>query len=322
MKSAVVESYGHAPRYADFPDPELQAGQQLVTVTAAALSPLVRSIASGQHYSSGGSSFPFVPGVDGVGRLENGQRVYFAFPRAPYGSMAERTVVGSSQCVPLPDELDDLTAAVAANPGMSSWAALTERARLVAGETVLVNGATGAAGRLAIQIAKFLGAKTVIATGRNQASIEPLTELGADATLPLDQEPEKLTQSFRSTITDYGVNVVLDYLWGASAQSVIEAVSGHGSAAGEPRIRFVQIGAISEGTVVLPAAALRSSGLELMGSGLGSVSFSGLLRSIGELMNAIVPGKFRIEAVPVPLSEVESAWGRDAGGRIVFTVEG
>ena len=162
----------------------------------------------------------------------------------------------------------------------------------------------------------------VIATGRNQASIEPLTELGADATLPLDQEPEKLTQSFRSTITDYGVNVVLDYLWGASAQSVIEAVSGHGSAAGEPRIRFVQIGAISEGTVVLPAAALRSSGLELMGSGLGSVSFSGLLRSIGELMNAIVPGKFRIEAVPVPLSEVESAWGRDAGGRIVFTVEG
>jgi len=320
MKSAVVESYSHPPRYAEFPDPQPAPGQQLVTVRAAALSPLVKSIAAGKHYSGGEGSFPFVPGVDGVGRLEGGQRVYFAFPQAPYGSMAERVAIDSARCVPLPDELDDVTAAAAANPGMSSWAALTERAHLVAGETVLINGATGAAGRLAIQIARYLGAKTVIATGRSQASVAPLAELGADLTIPLDREPGALTQTFGQAIREHGVNIVLDYLWGASAQSILQAAAGHGSPNGEPRIRFVQIGAVTGDAISLPASTLRSSGLELMGSGLGSVSFAGLVRSIAGLMNAIVPGKFRIEAQPVPLSEVESAWDAEASGRTVFVV--
>lgn len=317
MKSAIVESYSRAPRYGEFAEPVAAADQQLVAVRAAALTPLTKGIAAGRHYSSGGS-FPFVPGVDGVGRLEDGRRVYFAFPAAPYGSMAERTAVNSAMCVALPDELDDLTAAVAANPGMSSWAALTERAGFAAGETVLINGATGAAGRLAIQISKYLGAKTVIVTGRNQASVEPLAELGADFTIPLDQEPEKLTESFHRAIQEHGVNVILDYLWGASSGSIIGAISGHGSAAGEPPIRFVQIGSIAGESIPLPASALRSSGLTLMGSGLGSVSSAGLLRSIGGVMNAIVPGKFQIEAEAVPLSEVESAWNRDTSGRIAF----
>ena len=85
--------------------------------------------------------FPFVAGIDGVGRLDDGRRVYFVLPRAPYGSMAEVSVVPSAQCIAVPDELDDVTAAAIANPGMSSWAAYAERARLRAGETVLVNGA-------------------------------------------------------------------------------------------------------------------------------------------------------------------------------------
>jgi NADPH:quinone reductase-like Zn-dependent oxidoreductase len=319
MKSAIVESYSRAPRYGEFTDPVAQAGEQLVAVRAAALTPLTKSIAAGKHYSSG-NAFPFVPGVDGVGRLESGQRVYFAFPLAPHGSMAERTVVRSSGCIPLPDELDDLTAAVAANPGMSSWAALTERAEFVAGETVLINGATGAAGRLAIQISKYLGAKSVIVTGRNQASVAPLAELGADILIPLDQEPEKLTETFRRNLKEHGVNVILDYLCGASAESIINAIAGHGSAEGEPPIRFVQIGSVTAESVTLPAAALRSSGLKLMGSGVGSVSYARLLLSIAGLMSAIVPGKFRIEAEAVPLSEVETAWNRDASGRIAFVV--
>jgi NADPH:quinone reductase-like Zn-dependent oxidoreductase len=320
MKSAIVESYGRAPRYGQFEDPVAQAGQQLVAVRAAALTPLTKSIAAGKHCSSG-NSFPFVPGVDGVGRLEDGQRVCFVFPAVPYGSMAERTVMQSSMCVALPDELDDLTAAVGANPGMSSWAASTERAGFAAGETVLINGATGAAGRLAIQISKFLGAKTVIATGRNQGSVAPLAELGADLSIPLDQEPEKLTESFRRTIKEHRVSVIIDYLWGASAQSIINAVTGHGSVEGEPPIRFVQIGSITGEAIPLSAAALRSSGLKLMGSGLGSVSYAGLIRSISGLMGAIVPGRFRIEAEPVLLSAVETAWNREASGRFVFIVE-
>jgi NADPH:quinone reductase-like Zn-dependent oxidoreductase len=319
MRCAIVESYSRPPRYGQFADPVAQEGQQLVSVYAAALTPLTKSIAAGKHYSSG-SSLPFVPGVDGVGRLKDGQRVYFAFPSAPFGSMAERTVVEASKCVALPDELDDLTAAVAANPGMSSWAALTERAGFVAGETVLINGATGAAGRLAIQISRYLGAKTVIVTGRNRDSVAPLSELGAGVLIPLDEQPERLTETFRRTIKEFGVSVILDYLWGASAESIIGAVAGQGSAAGEPPIRFVQIGSITGETVALPAATLRSSGLKLMGSGLGSVSYAGLLRSIGALMSAIVPGKFRIEFEPVQLSKVETAWNGEASGRIAFVV--
>jgi len=319
MKCAIVESYSRPPRYGEFADPVALDGQQLVKVSAAALTPLTKSIAAGKHYSSG-STLPFVPGVDGVGSLEDGRRVYFAFSPAPFGSMAERTVVEASKCVALPDELDDLTAAAAANPGMSSWAALTERAGFVAGESVLINGATGAAGRLAIQIAKYLGAKTVIATGRNQDSVAPLGELGTEVLIPLDEPPDKLTATFRRTIKEFGVSVILDYLWGASAESILSAVAGHGAAAGEPQIRFVQIGSITGETLALPAAVLRSSGLKLMGSGLGSVSYAGLLRSIGALMSAIVPGKFRVEYEPVQLSRVETAWNSEASGRIAFVV--
>jgi NADPH:quinone reductase-like Zn-dependent oxidoreductase len=155
-------------------------------------------------------------------------------------------------------------------------------------------------------------------TGRNQASPTPLAELGADLAIPLDQEPEKLTKAFHHTIKEHGVNVILDYLWGASAQSLMNAVTGHELAGGEPPIRFVQIGSITGEAIFLPAASLRSSGLKLMCSGLGSVSYAELIRSISGLMIAIVPGRFHIEAEAVPLSEVETAWTRDATGRIAF----
>ena len=148
MKAAIVQGVGQTPVYGDFSEPQPSPNDTRVAVTAAAISPVVKSRASGTHYSASGR-FPFVVGIDGVGKLEDGSRVYFVLPKAPYGSMAERTVVPSAQCLALPDELDDVTAAAIANPGMSSWAAYTERAKLKAGETVLVNGATGTAGRLA-----------------------------------------------------------------------------------------------------------------------------------------------------------------------------
>jgi NADPH:quinone reductase-like Zn-dependent oxidoreductase len=192
MKAAVVFGARQTPRYADFSEPMPDAGESGITVTAAAISQVVRSRASGQHYSSSGQ-FPFVAGVDGVGRLDDGSRVYFVMPRAPYGSMAERAMVPRAHCVALPDELDDVTAAAIANPGMSSWAALEERARLKAGETVLINGATGASGRLAVQIAKHLGARKVIATGCNIEALKSVATLGADVTIRLSTTMRRWT---------------------------------------------------------------------------------------------------------------------------------
>ena len=319
MKAAIVRTSGRPPVYADFAEPAPSAGESRITVTAAALSPVVKSRASGRHYSSSGQ-FPFVAGLDGVGRLDDGRRVYFVLPKAPYGSMAERAVVPAAHCLPVPDGLDDVTAAAIANPGMSSWAAYTERARLKPGETVLVNGATGTAGRLAVQIARHLGAGKVVATGRNAEALRAVAALGADVTIPLGEDPAALEESFQAQFAE-GVDVVIDYLWGPSAERLLVAAARAGAEA--VPIRFVQVGAVSGPEITLPGAVLRSSAIELMGSGIGSVPLDRFVHCIGGLLQAAGPGGFRIAARPVPLSQVEQAWPEDdSARRTVFTLDG
>lgn len=317
MKAAVVVGAGQTPVYADFSEPEPAAGELLIAVTAAAISQVVKSRASGRHYSSAGE-FPFVVGIDGVGRRDDGSRVYFLLPRAPYGSMAERTVASLARCLLVPDELDDVTAAAIANPGMSSWAAYTERAKLKVGETVLVNGATGTAGRLAVQIAKHLGARKVIATGRDAEALKSVASLGADVTIPLVDDWTALEDRFKAEFAR-GVDVVIDYLWGKSAERLLIAAAKAGKDA--TPIRFVQIGAVSEPDITLPSAALRSSAIVLMGSGIGSIPVDRFVHAIDGVLRAAVPAGLRIAANPVPLSDVEQAWPRDdSARRTVFTV--
>jgi NADPH:quinone reductase-like Zn-dependent oxidoreductase len=318
MKAAIVVEAGKAPIYGEFREPVPTNGEVQVTVSAAALSNVVKSKASGTHYSSSGE-LPFVVGIDGVGRLGDGRRVYFVLPEAPFGSMSEKTSVRPSQCVLLPDDLDDVTAAAIANPGMSSWAALKERAKLTTGETVLVNGATGAAGRLAVQIAKYLGAVKVVATGRDTEALKGLTALGADVTIPLGDVGDAFEDALQEQFGNDGIDIVLDYLWGPSAERVIIA----GAKAGKEAvpIRFVHIGSVSAPNITLPSAALRSSAVTLMGSGIGSIPVDGLVRSIGELMQATIPGGLEIATQTFPLSEVERVWAA-AGSmpRVVFEI--
>jgi NADPH2:quinone reductase len=161
-------------------------------------------------------------------------------------------------CLPLPQRIDDVTAAGIANPAMSSWAALTSRAKFVSGESVLILGATGVAGQLAIQIAKHLGARRVIAAGRNPQTLEKLKALGADAAISLDQDREPLVSAFRSELAESGLDVVLDYLWGQPAERVLETISQKGLRKAAVRLRFIQIGESAGKTISLPAATLRS----------------------------------------------------------------
>jgi NADPH:quinone reductase-like Zn-dependent oxidoreductase len=310
MKAAIVEQPGRLPIYGDFPEPVAQAGESIVQVTASALSQLARGRASGRHYSATGE-FPFVAGVDGVGRLDDGRRVYFLLPRAPFGAMADRTVVADGQWLHLPDDLDDATAAVIANPGMSSWAALTERARLNAGETVLINGATGAAGKLAVKIARHLGAAHVIATGRNEAV---LRTVGADAVVPIGADDDVFEAALREHFAD-GIDVVLDYLWGPSARSIL--VAGAKAAPGEAPIRFVQIGAAGGSEIALPAAVLRSSAIEMKGSGLGSVGLPQLIAAIDGVFQAAVNAELLLDYHAVPLAQIATTWNEE-GQRIVY----
>jgi NADPH:quinone reductase-like Zn-dependent oxidoreductase len=318
MKAAVVESFDRPPQYGTFRDPAASDGNVLVQVRAAALSNLVKGQASGRHYSSG-TEIPFVPGNDGVGTLPDGRRVYFIGPPAPFGSMAEWSVVGSSRTIVLPDALDDVTAAALGNPGLASWGALLGRARLERGESVLVNGATGVAGQQAVQVAKHLGARRVIATGRDEAALERLRDLGADETISLLQTTDALTEAFRGALAE--VDVVVDYLWGQSAACLLEAARGHGSAEGERRLRYVQIGSISGDPISLKAELLRSSGVELMGSGLGSLSAKAIVEALTVMYEQAASAGLKIETEAVPLSEVEAKWGSmESGKRIVFTI--
>ena len=314
MKAAVVLGAGQTPAYREFREPEADGAR--IAVTAAAMSPVVKSRASGTHYSSG-DQFPFVVGIDGVGRRADGSRVYFALPKAPFGSMAEVATVRSSQCVALPDGLDDVTAAAIANPGMSSWAAYVERAKLVAGETVLVNGATGTAGRLAVQIARYLGAKTVIATGRSPEALRGIAALGADVIIPLG-DAAAMDAAFEEQCAS-GVDVVIDYLWGASAEALLTAATRAGRES--VPIRFVQVGASSGADIRLPSAVLRSSAISLMGSGIGSIPLDRLLHAAGAVLQAAGPGGFTIATKAVRLADVEAAWPLDdSKRRTVFTI--
>jgi NADPH:quinone reductase-like Zn-dependent oxidoreductase len=318
MKAAVTTKPGRAPVFADFDNPVPQVDEELILVTASALSHVTKSRASGSHHTSPGS-LPAVVGIDGVGRTPDGRRVYFVMPEAPFGGMAEKVAVRMDQCIPLPTDVDDITAAAIAIPGMSSWAAFKERAHLIAGENVLINGATGISGRLAVQIAKYMGAKRVIATGRNVEALEQLTSIGADATVPLTRSPKELETAFKEQFGGEGVDVILDYLWGQSAESLIVAAAKAGKD-GVP-IRFVQIGALSGGNITLPSAALRSSALVLMGSGIGSIPLEGLVSAIRDVLQAVVPGKLKVETKVVPLAEVEGTWNQDSGtSRVVFVV--
>jgi NADPH:quinone reductase-like Zn-dependent oxidoreductase len=322
MKAAVINGPSQKPQYADFPEPVAKEGKELISVRAAALSPFTKGRASGAHYSAHGM-FPAVVGADGVGITQAGHRVYFVLPEPPNGAMAEKTIVGSRQCIDLPAGMDDVTAAAIANPGMSVWAALMERAHLHAGETVLINGATGIAGRLAVQIAKYLGASKIIATGRDAEALEEVRSLGADVVIPfnLDASNPRGSQQYKSALKEQfaaGINVVVDYLWGKSAETVIVAIA---EAVEDARpVRFVHVGGASGGNVEVPGAALRSSAIVLMGSGNKSIPMPRLLASIKSVFDCFVPAKLRIKTKAVPLAEVEETWDDKGKSRIVFVL--
>jgi NADPH:quinone reductase-like Zn-dependent oxidoreductase len=318
MRAAVVRAFDAPPSYSTFADPTPQAGERLVTVSAAGLHQIVKSLANGSHYGSSGE-LPFIPGVDGVGRLENGARVYFGAARNLYGTFAERTLAGDKFCIPLPEGIDEATVAGIANPAMSSWVALSARAKFTAGESVLVLGATGVAGQLAVQIAKHRGARRVVAVGRNPEALETLKDLGADATISLSQDRDALTEVLRNEYTETGIDVVLDYLWGQPAETSLSAFTQRGLRKSASRVRFIQIGASAGATINLNAAALRSSGLELLGSGFGSASLEQIKIAVAEFFNAAVAAPFQFSMKTVPLSEVETLWNSvEPGTRLVF----
>jgi NADPH:quinone reductase-like Zn-dependent oxidoreductase len=315
MKAAVVSAYGSVPRCADFAEPTPGPGESVIRVEAAAITQLVRAQVAGRHYSMGPANHPapFVPGAEGVGRTPDGRRVYFGFPAYPYGAMAERAVVAPALCVPIPETLDPARAAALANPAMSSWAALTRRARLAEGETVWVLGATGASGGLALEIARILKAGRIVAFGRGAGREAGLRARGADHVASLDGDD--LVARVAAEARAAPPAVVLDYLWGPPATALLDGLlKAHISNA----CRWVQIGGVAGDPTQVPAGLLRATPVELMGSGIGSVPPPDLVASIGEVLR--FADKLGIDYTTAPLGAVADVW--TSKERIVLTMAG
>jgi NADPH:quinone reductase-like Zn-dependent oxidoreductase len=300
VKAAVIHAVGQPPRFEDFPEPTAGAGEVGVTVRAAALHTVVRVQASGANV------FPLIPGWDGVGHLKDGTRVYFALARPPYGTMAQRSVVPCEMTFPHPDRLDDLTSAAVFNPAQSSWLALTQ-AQLAPGDTVVILGATGVAGKLAVQIAKRLGAGKVIGLGRNSQALSELPRLGADVTISLDQPDQEVIAAIVNAASTTGIHVIVDYLWGRPTEAVIAALTHQDMPQGVRSVHLSDLGQMAGPTISLAASALRTAGLVISGSGLGSAQIQRFRDVMPQLITEATSGALPIETEPVPLAEIEAA---------------
>lgn len=303
MNAAVVSSFDEPPHYQAHETPQpLSVDEILVDVLAVGLHPRVRSGAAGSHYTSSGQ-LPMIPGVDGVGRRDNGQLIYFVADDAMTGTMSEKAVVDLRRAIELPRDIDIIKVAAAMNPAMSAWVALRRRVPLEPGQSVLVLGATGNAGSMAVQIAKRLGASRVVGAGRDASRLATLPSLGADDVVQLGTD----NSSAALVAAAANVDIVVDYLWGVPAQqAMMDLLTGRLDRSHE--LNWIQIGAIAGPTIELPSVALRSSNFRVQGNGQGAVSAAAYLKELPSLVEEIDAGTLKITTDTHPLRDVETIW--------------
>jgi NADPH:quinone reductase-like Zn-dependent oxidoreductase len=312
MKAAVLTDYDHAPTYRDFPEPVPNGpGQLLVEVLAAGLHHLTIGRASGKHYSSSGT-LPLVPGVDGVGRGSDGKARYFVLDETATGSLADKTVIDLDRSITLPDGADPVAVAACMNPAMGPWLALRCRVPLQKGQNILILGATGNAGRMAVQVARHLGAAQIIGAGRDERKLAALGALGTTNAVTLtDPALPSLARE---------VDVVLDFLWGeSSAQLMVPMIKARADR--NRALTWIEVGSIAGENAAIPAAALRAANFQIVGSGLGSVPGRDIVKELPALVHEIARGTLQIDAQARKLSDIERAWtdARTSDDRIVLT---
>ncbi|WP_081706483.1 zinc-binding dehydrogenase [Nocardia sp. CNY236] len=306
MKAAVLHRYG-APEFGDFVVPELDACPDgvLVEVHSATINVIDRAVAAGKHYLSP-KTFPVVTGIEGAGVTTDNRRVYFGRPISPFGAMAECTLVPAGFALPIPGGVDFPMAATLGNSGMAALMPLTDAAQLRPGDSVVLLGGSGVVGRLAIQAARMLGARSVTVVGRNKAALAATVPLGASATVSTEGlEGERLTATIREA--SGGVDVIVDYAWGESAVAAL--------AAGSPGVRLVQVGESAGATAALPAQLLRSVGASVTGFMPVHHGPEAMMRAYRQLVVWADRGDLTVDYELVPLADVAAAWERSAAAR-------
>ncbi|GIF46538.1 NADPH2:quinone reductase [Asanoa ferruginea] len=314
MKAAVVDRQGGVPAYRDVPDPQVGDGEVLVTVAAVAVENVDKAIVAGTHYTAAAfqSALPAIPCFDGIGHLPDGTTVGFGGLKPPHGALAEHVVVPAAYTVPIPDGIEPPTAAALS----SAITAMCMRTAggLTAGETVLVQGATGVAGRLAVQVARLLGAGRIVATGRDDAALK---EVGADAVINTAVDDEQLVRAFRENAGE-GYDVVVDYLWGRPTELLARALVPDTFAFAKPT-RLVQIGESAGADIRLTGDALRTSGLEIYGGARNAATT--MPAAYQQVVDWVRAGALTIPITTMPLSQITEAWSRtDLRGRRLVIV--
>ena len=311
MKAAVLHAFGEAPHYEEFPDPVPGQDEIMVQVKAVALENFDKAMARGTHYASRQflPALPAIVGTDGIAMRDDGRLIGFGGMRPPYGSMAERAVFPGAYQVPIPGGVEAATAAAVPGSTLTSLFPLKWSAKLQADETVIINGATGFAGKLAVQVAGLLGAKRIIGSGRNAAALQSLHALGAHAVIDLKQADEKIVEAFRREVEGAGNQVILDFLWGHPTELLLEALTPRELSFARNRVRLVQIGEMAGAEISLSAESLRTSGLEILGAGAG-ITPEAVAEGTRQVWEWIQAGQLQADIEQVPLKDVESAWQR------------
>lgn len=316
MRAAVISELGSPPSFGEFGEPTAPdgcelVGCELVEVTAAGVNPIDLFISTGKM-PLGAPEVPYVPGLEGIGMRGDGSRVYFGMAAAPSGSFAERAAAVSASIVEVPGGIDDGTALCFGIAGMAGWISLEWRAKLQAGETVLVLGASGMVGRIAVQAAKLLGAGRVVAAARNETALAEVAGLGADATVPITEEG--FTDALRDAAPD-GIDLILDPIWGPAAMAAIDV--------GSPEVRLIQVGNASGPVAELVAPPFRNRHASIVGYTNFRVPPEVKNDSFRRMCEHAAAGELRVEHEAIPLEEVASAWERQAASpsrKLVLTI--
>ena len=323
MKAAVLEQLGTAPQYKTYAEPEIQnENQVLLNVKAAAVKNLDKLRAGGTHYASY-TELPVVVGMYGVGVLEDGTRVY---AQGISGMIAERAIIDKNKYTLIPDDLDDHLAAALPNAVLGSAMALKVRGEIKPGQNVLINGATGVTGLLAVQVAKYYGAENIFTTGRNQESLEKSLELGANQIISLKQEETDIVEKLKQVHAATPIDLVIDYIWGRPAELILTALKGGGLDHTSHRTRFVSVGSMAGENISLPSGILRSSAIELLGSGFGSLSPDDLASLSQEVLPKMfeLAAKVKLKMILVVdfIENIEQLWDQkiESGKRLVISM--
>ena len=308
MQAAVISELGATPTVQEWPEPEPDDGQTVVATGAAALNPVDLAIAGGVFFE-GVPSVPYVPGREGIGRVVSspafaaGTRVYTL--KTVTGSLAERFVVDPDQTWELPPGDDDAMAAALGIAGLAGWLAVEERAHLQAGERVLVLGATGTVGSVAVQAAKLLGASRIVAVGRDSERLARSRELGADETVDLGEVAD-MEQAFRAAFPDGGPEVIIDPLWGPPALAAM--------AAAPPNARVVNLGQSAGAEISLPSAVVRGKRLHLIGHIVFRTPVEELAAAHRTLLEHVRAGRLHVDMEEYSLDQTPEAWEKQRSG--------